>query len=263
MASSGRLPPPARLLGVAANIALGILPSLAFFAWMERGCSLPYIGPQLGWPWLSLPALEPWGEAGVDVLLFLGFGLVHTALAQARAHGWLEKVFPAQTLRTFYLAATGLAAVAVMGCWQNTGVVIWAAPLPPRISLAVSMAIFWSLLGACAVIMSRFDALHFFGLRQLYSTRAELTRTSGNTELSRSGIYARVRHPIYTLTLAALLLTPVMTLDRAVLLTAMGLYLSAGTPIEERKLVAIFGNAYVEYRKQVPAVIPRLFRVQS
>lgn len=51
-----------------------------------------------------------------------------------------------------------------------------------------------------------------------------------------------------------------MTLDRMLLVASMALYLIIAIPIEERKLIALFGQDYEEYRLKVPAVIPRLSR---
>jgi protein-S-isoprenylcysteine O-methyltransferase Ste14 len=38
------------------------------------------------------------------------------------------------------------------------------------------------------------------------------------------------------------------------------LYLAFGVPVEERKLRAQFGPNYDEYRRRVPALIPRIGR---
>src|SRR4051812_47349790 len=45
-----------RIFFLLLNIGLGILPSLAFFAWVERNASLPWVGIEWGWPWISLQA---------------------------------------------------------------------------------------------------------------------------------------------------------------------------------------------------------------
>lgn len=81
------------------------------------------------------------------------------------------------------------------------------------------------------------------------------------TKLAKSGWYARVRHP--------------MLLGYLVILVAVGLYLQLITMVfwwipllgglmveysvltEEKQLHAWFGKEYDEYRKRVPAIIPR------
>ncbi len=47
-----------------------------------------------------------------------------------------------------------------------------------------------------------------------------------------------------------------VSLDRVVIFLAMMVYFSFGIPIEEEKLIRIFGQDYVEYRKRVPALFP-------
>ena len=79
-------------------------------------------------------------------------------------------------------------------------------------------------------------------------------------EMKLDGIYARVRHPRYAAmlisTLGACLMAarPAMWCAAAVWAVVVGLMVRE----EERELVARFGDAYEEYRRRVPAVIPRL-----
>ncbi|MGZ3688566.1 MAG: methyltransferase family protein, partial [Bdellovibrionota bacterium] len=81
---------------------------------------------------------------------------------------------------------------------------------------------------------------------------------AGNEKLIATGFYRYVRHPIYTFTLLAFLVAPLMTLDRMLVVISVSLYLAVAIPVEERKLIAIFGKDYEAYRKRVPAVIPKL-----
>lgn len=81
-------------------------------------------------------------------------------------------------------------------------------------------------------------------------------RSYGTPELITSGWYSYIRHPIYTFTLLALFLTTHVTLDRLIILVAVIAYLAIAIPIEERKLVDLFGKSYEDYRKRVPAVVP-------
>lgn len=260
MAPSSGLSPFARLTWVWINLVFGIVPSLAFFAWVERNSSLPRIGLELGWPWVSLytwpiAALVAWNFA-----LFLGFGVLHSLLAQRNAQTMLAKLFPKQVIRTFYMVVTGLSLTALMGLWQNTGIILWLLPLPSLALNILSLALFWSFLGIAGYVVRGFDALEFIGLKQLYSSRADLECATTHPRLITSGIYGRVRHPIYTLTALAFVLTPFMTLDRMILIGAMAIYLIWAIPLEERKLITLFGPAYERYRTQVPAVLPRLSR---
>lgn len=74
--------------------------------------------------------------------------------------------------------------------------------------------------------------------------------------LITGGCYARMRHPLYFYSLLFMVLNPVMTL-RWLLLTIYALaYFIAGAYIEERRLLARFGDQYASYRQRVPFLIP-------
>jgi len=81
-------------------------------------------------------------------------------------------------------------------------------------------------------------------------------RGFGTPKISVSGFYGYVRHPIYTFTMAAFIITNEMSLDRLVATLGSVIYLYFAIPVEEKKLIQLFGRAYEDYRKEVPAVIP-------
>lgn len=76
--------------------------------------------------------------------------------------------------------------------------------------------------------------------------------------LVRSGLHGHMRHPIYTgVVLAALgwlLIDGGMACSVVVSITF--LYLPIGIRLEERKLIAVFGEDYKRYRREVPALFP-------
>jgi len=65
-----------------------------------------------------------------------------------------------------------------------------------------------------------------------------------------------VRHPMYMYLEAAIGVVPVMTLDRFVFLNASLFFLWIALPLEEDKLIDIFGQEYEDYRQKVPAFFP-------
>jgi protein-S-isoprenylcysteine O-methyltransferase Ste14 len=81
--------------------------------------------------------------------------------------------------------------------------------------------------------------------------------------LVRTGMHGRMRHPIYTGIISAaigwLLLDGHGTTLLVVGITFV--YLPIGIALEERKLIAAFGEDYVRYRREVPALFPRLGKV--
>jgi protein-S-isoprenylcysteine O-methyltransferase Ste14 len=89
-------------------------------------------------------------------------------------------------------------------------------------------------------------------------------RAAPDVGLHTDGPYAVTRHPIYTGLLGMMLGTALMGgLGQWITLVIAGLVV-AGIKIraEERLLLATFPDAYSDYRKRVPALIPR-WRVPS
>lgn len=252
------LAPRARLFWLLLNLVLGLIPSGIFFVWVERNAALPWLPIEFAWPYLYLETENILLRSLWNLSLFLAFGFLHSLLAQPGVHRVLSRWVPTQALRSFYLVVTGLGLWGVMGCWQHTGVVLWALPLGPVGLTWASLIIYWGLMSVSFSFLRRFDAFEFVGLKQLYRPASRGQRSSGTAELITSGWYGRVRHPIYFFTLLAFAAAPLMTLDRITLLLANLVYLVFAVPVEERKLVREFGPAYLKYRKEVPAVIPRL-----
>lgn len=81
--------------------------------------------------------------------------------------------------------------------------------------------------------------------------------------LALSGPYRYVRHPLYLGTLLAVASIPLLLhsvwLGLAVLLVLIPVYWWQ-IMVEERGLVRAFGEAYQEYRRHVPALVPRPWR---
>ena len=240
-----------------ANLLLGVLPSaLIFFLWVERNCHLPGL-----WDLGIRMRLDSLIQIGVwDFLLFLLFGEIHSEFAPNVVHSKVEKVCPPQVIRTLYLCVTGVSLFLLMLAWQPTGVVLWRMPLPESWEWLISFLLFWGFMIPAGKLLSRFGIFEFIGIKQLVLKTCELKRTEGTGNLIVEGLYHWVRHPVYTLTLAAFLLTPYMTLDRMLVFLATCTYLCVGIPIEEKKLVKHFGQAYLSYKKRTPALLPSILQ---
>lgn len=141
---------------------------------------------------------------------------------------------------TIYLEASGPVLVA----WPD-----WLAPLP---WVMRGLALWLLLAGARAYGMRR-----FLGLDPL--TPGKTTRTAAGEPLVVTGILQYLRHPWYS---AGLLLLWGRDLAARDLVTAILLsgYLYLGSVLEERRLVAEFGDRYRRYQREVPRFLPRCRR---
>jgi protein-S-isoprenylcysteine O-methyltransferase Ste14 len=255
---SRHLGPVARIFWVLLTLVIGVFPSFLFFVWVERNMELPGARAFLGCPWISLWTESLSIRAVFDGFLFLAFGFFHSLLAQRPIQAAMRKVLPAQCIRAFYLCFSGISVTAMIGVWQPTGVTVWAIPgLSSSILSTISVLVYYPLLLIMFRTASLFDPLEFLGFRQLFSLPEQVDTMSSGGTLLDSGIYGRVRHPIYSFSLVAFGLAPWMTLDRLILFITAAIYLYFAIPVEERKLIARFGEAYRDYQKRVPAVLPR------
>lgn len=94
--------------------------------------------------------------------------------------------------------------------------------------------------------------LAFLGLDSLFG----ISIPSSDNKLTTSGLYAYTRHPIYFFSLVFLWLIPIMSWNLLAFAIGVTLYTLIGSRFEERKLIGEFGQAYIDYRKVTPWIIP-------
>jgi protein-S-isoprenylcysteine O-methyltransferase Ste14 len=172
--------------------------------------------------------------------------------------------------RPIYVAISGLSLLGVMGLWQNTGVLIWVFPEFLGLGLLpfgfhLFSLLYLSILLVALRVLSRLDLGVFAGFTQDARNENQTSgaESSSSTALA-SGAFSWVRHPIYSLTLLAFFLTPLMSLDRILITVVTLIYLLGwGIPLEEKKLIQEFGESYRKYQKQVPALIPSIQRLKA
>jgi methanethiol S-methyltransferase len=99
-----------------------------------------------------------------------------------------------------------------------------------------------------------YDVLHFFGIRQALNFN-KTEKEPQVTELKKNGLLGIVRHPMY---IAVIIILWCHSFTAADLLvnSILTVYVVIGTMLEERKLIAEFGEAYIRYQKEVPMLIP-------
>jgi protein-S-isoprenylcysteine O-methyltransferase Ste14 len=95
------------------------------------------------------------------------------------------------------------------------------------------------------------DTLSFIGLRQLFEDEKP-------GQLVTRGLYNLVRHPLYLFSLTFLWLSPSMTVNTLMFNLGVTAYFVIGAYFEERKLLRDFGEAYAEYKRKTPFLIPGL-----
>ena len=125
-------------------------------------------------------------------------------------------------------------------------------------------------LGSIALIYAAFmqnDYLEFLGLKQAWRGLRALVglparapmRVFGSDRLEVRGVYGWVRHPMLVGGLL-FLLTSGPSLNNLIYTAMYAAYMLIGGYYEEKRLVRVFGEEYVSYRRRVGAFVPRLRR---
>lgn len=195
----------------------------------------------------------------IYALLWLSFGLVHSLLANG-----LVKTNLAGLLGAGYRLAYNIIAVFHIGTIMVVGRLFLAGGTEQYLLAGIpAMALNAALvLGAIVLIAAllEYDLGRFSGLTQLRAAR-EGGEFVEDEALVVAGLHQYVRHPLYSGTFLLLL---GLAWSEFSLTTAIwgSLYLLIGTWFEERKLVRLYGDAYRDYRRQVPAFFPWKGRVE-
>lgn len=125
----------------------------------------------------------------------------------------------------------------------------WEGPFRIVQGLLVASAFLLFIGGA-----GRYDLLQFLGIRQVRENNACSTLTN-DCRLDTGGILGVVRHPWYA---GGILIVWAENLDVTAILTSLVItaYFLIGAFLEERKLLAEFGEEYIVYRRRVSMFFP-------
>jgi protein-S-isoprenylcysteine O-methyltransferase Ste14 len=138
--------------------------------------------------------------------------------------------------------------------WQWKSLVGSAWQVSNLIAAITLQTVFWC--GWALVLVSTFLLSHFelFGLSQVYARLRG--RTTAPAAFRTPSLYKRIRHPLYLGFLLAFWATPNMTYGHLLFAVATTGYILIGIQLEERDMIALFGDQYRNYRKLVPMLLP-------
>lgn len=193
-------------------------------------------------------------ELSAIAILWLAYGALHSALASLRAKRWIE-LHCGAWLPRYRLAYNVLAVILLLPLLAFTArqpgapLWIWPAWVSWGATIIAATGFIWSL--------RWYDGATFFGLRQL---RAAIGPDDNSEAFHISPLHRHVRHPWYALMLLYLW-TRDLNPPWLVAVSTITLYLIVGSRLEERKLIARYGDAYQYYCERVPGLFPRPGRV--
>lgn len=190
----------------------------------------------------------------INAALLGVFAVQHSVMARpAFKAAWTRIVAPAAE-RSTYVLASSLALILVFRFWQPLPQVVWSVPAGPAAIALLTL----SYAGWGIVLVSTFLLNHFelFGLQQVYFRMTG--KTAAAPEFRTPSFYKLVRHPIYLGFTLAFWGAPVMTVGHLIFAAGTLAYMLIAIHLEEHDLIGVFGDRYVEYRKQVGMLLPKL-----
>ncbi len=184
-------------------------------------------------------------------MLWIFYFTFHSLLASYYVKCWVEDKMPffARFYRLLYnfIAVAGLIFI---------GYYIYDLPAIQILESSVLIkytGVLFAFTGSLIVarVMGQHDMKPFIGIQ---SNKA----TQPFKKLYTDGPFGMVRHPVYFGTMVVLggYLIYNFTLAGVISVLLIFIYVLIGIKIEERKLVQEFGNAYINYQKEVPMLLP-------
>ncbi len=197
----------------------------------------------------------------IIVLLFAIFGFVHSFLASLKFKEQLalsigEKI---GLYRIFYNIFSIILLAAVMVVMPKPDLLIYDLQFPYDIIILILQ--YASLYGLIYTAF-KINGKEFLGINQIkryLTNNYDVKQLDEKMELRKTGIFGFVRHPIYLFSILFLGLRPYMELFYFVLFLCITVYFFVGAYYEEKKLVKIFGDEYLQYKKNVPGIFPFKF----
>ncbi|WP_457669907.1 methyltransferase family protein [Thiolapillus sp.] len=197
------------------------------------------------------------------VAAWLGYFVIHSLLAslwvKRQVAGRWPRLMPWYRL-FFNAVAALLLTVPLYLVWTMGGEILFAWK---GVWWWVGNGLALAALGGFFYSLRHYDGSEFLGLRQL---RDDERRVEDQERFRISPLHQYVRHPWYFLGLV-LIWTRDMTAAMLVSAMLLTLYFILGSWLEERKLLAYYSDAYREYRRRVPGLLPlpwkRLNREQA
>ena len=200
-------------------------------------------------------ASSPMTALLVNLVLMSIFAVQHSGMARQGFKKLFARFASPAIERSTYVLLASLSLILLYWQWQPMPSMVWNIEAPVLAGVVTA----GGFLGWLIVLYSTFLISHFelFGLTQVVTHFAG--RVTEPMKFKTPGLYRMIRHPIYLGFIIAFWSTPTMTLGHLLFAAVTTAYIFVGITLEERDLVAQFGEEYRRYRQKVAMLLPGLF----
>lgn len=189
----------------------------------------------------------------IDLALLGAFAAQHSGMARPAFKRWWTRLIPAPIERSTFVLASSLALILLFWQWRPLPLPLWQVDGDiPRAAVHALSALGWLLVLTGTFVINHFD---LFGLHQVWVFAQR--RNAPDAPFVTRAFYRVVRHPLMLGFLIAFWAAPTMSLGHF-LFAAMttGYILIAVKYLEERDLIAQYGETYRDYQRKVPMLLP-------
>lgn len=202
---------------------------------------------------LARLGLSETGVIGLDTGLSILFFIVHSGMIRSRFRRWLGGFVREEFHGALYTIVSGATLLATVILWQESALVVVSPPVWARWGMHVIFALCFFGFFLC---MRAFDSFDMYGTAPL-SRLLRGEEPPAEIPFTVSGPYRWVRHPFYLFCIILIWSGPDLTSDRLLYNFLWTAWVIVGAILEERDLVARFGEEYRDYQKKVPMLFPR------
>jgi len=189
-----------------------------------------------------------------DACLCMAFFIQHSVMIRDFFRQRVVRLIPEAYSGACYTIVSGLVLLLLVAFWQQSAYSLATADNGVR--WFARAVYFLSIVGF-------FWGVKALGLFDPFGLKAGLAYLRGPRLIPQTlvvkGPYRWVRHPLYLSVLLMIWSCPDLTADRMLFNLLGTAWIIVGTVLEERDLVGHYGDAYREYQRKVPMLLPWRF----
>jgi len=193
------------------------------------------------------------GAVLVDLALLGVFAVQHSVMARHGFKRMWTRIVPEAAERSTYVLFSSLALALLLWQWRPLPALVWSTDGIAAVAISAVSWLGWAMVLVSTFLISHF---HLFGVTQGFAKL--LQRHIPEQQFTTPFLYRYLRHPLYAGFILAFWAAPQMSAGHLLFAVATTGYILIGIWLEERDLVAHFGQRYLQYRAAVGMLIPRL-----